>query len=62
MGRESSASEYLRRQKDEYGLGWVEALFEALQGYLVQRRTGRYGSLAEYLPVLADSFRPGLPS
>lgn len=62
MGRESSASEYLSRQKDEYGLGWVEALFEALQGYLVQRRTGRYGSLAEYLPVLADSFRPGLPS
>jgi hypothetical protein len=55
-GREAAAGAFLQRQEDEYGLGWIRRMHSALEAYLGGRKTNRYASLADYLPVLAATF------
>lgn len=57
MGREDEATAFLRRQEDEYGLGWIGPVYESLSDYLIQRKAGVYSGLDEYLPVLDSLFR-----
>jgi len=56
MGREVSGTAYLARQEEEYGLGWIRPLYQALDEYLMQRKAGKYQGLAEYLPKLEAAF------
>lgn len=52
MGRDDGAAAYLARQQDEYGLGWIYPIYEALDRYLSDRKAGRYEGLHEYLQSL----------
>lgn len=59
MGREDEAAAFLRRQENEYGLGWIGPVYGALGDYLVQRKAGAYSGLDDYLPVLLTTLERG---
>jgi hypothetical protein len=57
LGRESGALAYLERQEDEYGLGWIRPLYNALEHYLRMRKAGEYAGLSEFFPEIERALR-----
>jgi hypothetical protein len=52
---------YLERQEDEYGLGWIKPLYNALGLYLRKRKAGEYAGLREFLPEIESALRSSVP-
>ena len=50
----SAAESRLAQQESWYGITLIRPVFQSLNAYLVERRRGKYGGLADFIPDLAN--------